>query len=166
MIIRLTKKILNIIKLKKTPIKYAKSIGVNIGDNCRLIDITSSTFGSESYLITIGNHVTITSGVRFITHDGGVWVMRNDYKDIDVIAPIKIGNNCFIGLNSIILPGVTIGDNCVIGAGSIVTKDIPPDTVAAGTPARKLTSINEYKVKSLSNALFIRSMPPKEKKKY
>ena len=48
----------------------------------------------------------------------------------------KIGRNCFIGVRSLILPGVTIGDECCIGAGSVVTKDIPSNSVAVGCPAR------------------------------
>lgn len=57
--------------------------------------------------------------------------------------PVHIGNNCWIGAGSIILPGVTIGDNTVIGAGSVVTKDIPANVVAVGNPCRVLREIGE-----------------------
>ena len=57
--------------------------------------------------------------------------------------PVHIGNNCWIGAGSIILPGVTIGDNTVIGAGSVVTKDIPANVVAVGNPCRVLRAIGE-----------------------
>ena len=57
--------------------------------------------------------------------------------------PIKIGNNVWIGGNSIILPDVTIGDNCVIGAGSVVNKDIPENCIAAGNPCRVIRKITE-----------------------
>ncbi|MBO3078328.1 acyltransferase [Mammaliicoccus vitulinus] len=151
---------------KELTIKAAKKIGVKIGKNCRFLNVTSSTFGSEPYLITIGNHVTITRGVSFITHDGGVWVFRNKEKNIDVFGKIKVGNNVFIGLNSLILPGVTIGDNVVVAAGSVVTKNIESDSVVGGNPARKIRSIEEYREKSWENADFIKSYNNVEKKEY
>ena len=58
--------------------------------------------------------------------------------------PIKIGNNCWIGANVVILPDVTIGDNSVIGAGSIVTKDIPANVIAFGSPCKVYREINEH----------------------
>jgi acetyltransferase-like isoleucine patch superfamily enzyme len=126
--------------------------------------LKSYTFGSEPYLITIGDHVTITSGVSFVTHDGGVWVFREKYPDVDVIAPITIGNNVFIGIRSIIMPGVTIGDNCVIGAGSIVTRSIPSNYVAVGSPARCLKTIDEYWSSIESKAIHIRSLSDDQKR--
>ena len=59
-------------------------------------------------------------------------------------APVHIGRNCWLGAGVIILPGVTVGDNAVIGAGSIVTKDIPPNVLAAGNPCRVLREISEH----------------------
>ena len=50
--------------------------------------------------------------------------------------PVRIGNNVWIGMNAIVLKGVTIGDDCVIAAGAVVTKDVPPGTIVAGNPAR------------------------------
>ncbi|MEB8068895.1 acyltransferase [Mammaliicoccus fleurettii] len=151
---------------KELSIKEAEKLGVKIGKNCRFLNVTSSTFGSEPYLINIGNHVTITRGVSFITHDGGVWVFRNEEKNIDVFGKIKVGNNVFIGLNSLILPGVTIGDNVVIAAGSIVTKNIESNSVVGGNPARKIRAIEEYREKSWENADFIKNYSNIEKKKY
>ena len=58
--------------------------------------------------------------------------------------PIHIGNDVWIGANSIVLPGVTIGNNVVIGAGSVVTNDIPDNTVAYGTPCRVVREISDY----------------------
>ena len=57
--------------------------------------------------------------------------------------PVRIGNNVWIGGNSVIAPGVTIGDNVVVGAGSVVTKDVPDNVVVVGNPARILKKINE-----------------------
>ena len=55
--------------------------------------------------------------------------------------PVHIGKNVWIGSGSIVLGGVTIGDNAVIGAGSVVTKDIPENMIAVGSPARVIRSI-------------------------
>lgn len=144
------------------PLKYAKKLGVNLGKNCRLIKVDFST---EPYLITMGDHVSATK-VRFETHDGGVWTMRDKYEDIDIVKPINIGSNVFIGYESIILPGVNIGDNVVIGARSVVSKDIPSNVVAAGVPAKVIRPINEYYKKSLENGCNSKSMSKLTKRNF
>lgn len=58
--------------------------------------------------------------------------------------PVHIGKNCWLGAGVIVMPGVTIGDNSVIGAGSVVTKDIPPNVVAVGTPCKVLREISDH----------------------
>lgn len=65
-------------------------------------------------------------------------------KEYQYNLPIKIGRNCWFGAGVIVLPGITIGDNSVIGAGSVVTKDIPANVVAVGTPCRVMREINEH----------------------
>jgi acetyltransferase-like isoleucine patch superfamily enzyme len=125
----------------RDPVGNARSLGVTVGEDCRLI---SCNFGSEPYLVTIGDHVSATS-VSFVTHDGSVWVFRDEWPDADVMGPIVVGSNVFIGADAMIMPGVTIGDNVVIGARSLVTTDIPPDCVAAGSPAKPLRPLSEYK---------------------
>jgi acetyltransferase-like isoleucine patch superfamily enzyme len=124
-----------------------------------------ATFGTEPYLITLGKHVTVTSGVKFVTHDGAVWVFRDEYPDMDVFGPIVVEDNVFIGFNSIILPGVRIGHDSVIGAGSVVTRSIPPRSVAAGVPAKVIKSIDEYQDEVNMTAMHIRSLPPAEKRR-
>ena len=57
--------------------------------------------------------------------------------------PVNVGNDCWLGANVVICPGVTIGDNCVIGAGSVVTRDIPANSFAAGVPCRVIREITE-----------------------
>ncbi|MGA2785291.1 MAG: acyltransferase [Candidatus Bathyarchaeia archaeon] len=140
-------------------------MGVRTGDNCRLLGLTLATFGTEPYLITLGKHVTVTSGVKFVTHDGAVWVFRDEYPDMDVFGPIVVEDNVFIGFNSIILPGVRIGHDSVIGAGSVVTRSIPPRSVAAGVPAKVIKSIDEYQDEVNMTAMHIRSLPPAEKRR-
>ena len=126
-------------------VKFARSIGIKVGENCEFYH--GIIWGSEPYLIEIGNHVRITTGCKFVTHDGGLWVLRKKYnKDtIDRFGKIVIGNNVHIGWDTIIMPGVTIGDNVVIGCGSVVTKNIPSNSVYAGVPARKIEDVEEEK---------------------
>ncbi len=149
----------------RNPDAYARSIGVHVGKSCRFVNLKPDAFGSEPFLVSIGDRVTITSGVRFVTHDGSCDLFRQEYPDLDYIAPISVGNNVFIGLDTIILAGVTIGDNVVIGAGSIVSKDIPSDCVAAGIPAKPLRPITDYKQKLLSGGINTRRLPFPQKEK-
>lgn len=147
---------------RRDPIGYARSIGVTVGEGCRLIQVDFST---EPYLIRLGNHVSATA-TRFETHDGGVWVFRDKNPDIDIVKPITVGDNVFIGYGSIILPGVTIGSNVVIGAGSVVSKDIPDNCVAAGIPARVIKPIEDYETKILSSGLPTKNLSDTDKKKF
>lgn len=143
---------------------YNSYCGVKFGTNVRITG--SINFGSEGYLISIGDNVSLTQNISFHTHDGGVWVFRNEDSDIDVFGRITIGNNVFIGANVQIMPGVTIGNNVVIGAGAVVTKDIPDNVVACGVPAKKIKTILEYKETSYNKALMTKKMTALQKKKY
>jgi len=87
--------------------------------------------------VHIGSHTMITANVCVLTHDFVHKVHKDTY----------IGKNCFIGMNSIIMPGVKISDNVIIGAGSVVTKNVPSYVICAGNPARIIksnVSIIEY----------------------
>jgi acetyltransferase-like isoleucine patch superfamily enzyme len=123
--------------------------GLQIADDCRLVNLPD--FGSEPFLISIGKHVTITSRVTFITHDGGTWVFRDrpGYEHVIKYGRITVHDNCFIGYGSTIMPGVTIGPNSVVAARSLVCKDVPPDSVVGGVPAKFLMSREDYMAKSL-----------------
>ncbi|MEI9886072.1 MAG: acyltransferase [Rhizomicrobium sp.] len=142
------------------PETYARHIGVKLGRGCRLIDVN---FSSEPYLVTLGDHVSATA-TRFETHDGGVWVFRNEFPDLDLVRTIRVGNNVFIGYGCIVLPGVTIGDNVVIGAGSVVSRDVPSDCVAVGVPAKPIRHIQEYKDKVLRAGVMTKRMSAEEKR--
>jgi len=144
----------------RDPRGYLAAMGVRVGEGCRIYGVPEEVFGSEPYLCRLGDHVSITSGVKFISHDGGVWVFRDRFPDLDVFGPITVGSNVFIGINALIMPGVTIGDNVVIGSGAVVTRDIPANSVAAGVPARVLGPLEAYRSRALARGLHLRSQPP------
>ena len=131
------------------PYRVALKRGLQVGKN--VVIIGRVDFGSEPYLIKLGDDVKISYDVAFVTHDGGTWSFRDldRYKKVIKYGKITVGNRSFIGCRSIILPGVNIGERCVIGAGSVVTRDIPDGSVACGVPARVVMSTEEYAEKSL-----------------
>ncbi len=153
---------ISFVRRRTDPVGYARSIGVNVGHDCRLLDVTFST---EPYLIHIGDHVSATK-THFETHDGGVWPLRGEFPEIDIVRPVHIGNNVYLGYGCIVLPGVTIGNNTIVGAGSIVTRDIPENSVCAGIPARVIKTLDEYSSNALRSAHMTKNLTPKEKRDY
>ena len=100
---------------------------------------------SRPYLLRIGEYCKITSGVTILTHDYSRSVLRRVYGDI--VGEGKktiIGNNVFVGINSIILMGTHVGNNVIIGAGSVVSGTIPDNVVIAGNPAHIIRSLDEH----------------------
>lgn len=142
--------------------EYARRKGVKIGKNCL---IATRNWGSEPYLITIGNNVQITADVRFFTHGGGN-VARQKYPKFDIFGKIKVEDGAYIGACSMIMAGVTIGEGALVAAGSIVTKSVAPRTVVAGNPARYICTVDEYIDKNLKYNLDTKGMPADEKRKY
>ncbi len=145
------------------PIEYAKKIGVNINGNIRLYGKVS--WSTEPWIITIGDDVYITDGVKFLTHDGGTLLFRKYVPDLEITKPITIGNHVYIGNNVIILPGVNIGNNVIIGAGAVVSKDIPDNSVAVGVPARVIKSADDYFEKIKKESLHLGHLKGEEKDK-
>ncbi|BFL47584.1 acyltransferase [Lactonifactor longoviformis] len=158
--------VLNRIK-KKDNVSVARDMGVKIGKDCLILSNPYRCFGSEPYLVELGDHVEITGGCQFVTHDGGVWTIRvqEGCEKVDKFGKITVGDNVFIGINSIILPGVKIGNNCVIGAGAVVTKNIPSGEVWGGVPAKFISTYEQYMKKSIKEADFTKGLIPEEKKK-
>ena len=133
-------------------VNFLRKQGVKIGDQVRfyspnhsLVDISCPS------LLTIGNNVSFTHGVIILTHDYS-WSVIKQLEDSEGVilgaqSPVVIGNNVFVGVNTVITRGVTIGDNVVIGAGSVVTSDCESNSVYAGNPARKIMTIEQYRAK-------------------
>lgn len=131
---------------------YAKHIGVNMGEKCRLLGRPS--FGTEPYLITLGNHVSISAGTTFHTREGAHWVLKgldSQYNTVFGYGRITIKDNVYIGYGVTILRGVTIGENTIVGACSLVNKSLEPNSVYAGVPAKRICSLEEWKTKFLAD---------------
>jgi acetyltransferase-like isoleucine patch superfamily enzyme len=152
-------------QLKVDPVRYARHLGVTVGEGCDFLNLSDDTFGSEPYLVRIGDRVTLSGPLRFVTHDGGVRVLAKENPSLDVIAPIDVGNDVFIGANVILLPGVSVGDRAVVGAGAVVTRDVPPAVVVAGNPARVIKTLEEYRESALQKNLGTRELSPSQKRR-
>lgn len=150
-------------------VAYLRAQGCKIGQKTRLLCGINS-FGTEPYLVEVGEDCLLSTDLRFFTHDGGVKVLNAlnyfDGKAMDKIGKIVIGNNCFIGHGAIILPGVTIGDNVIVGTCAIVTKDVPSNSVVAGVPARTICTIDDFYNKNKDNFQPTAKMSGEEKKAY
>lgn len=140
--------------------------GMKFGKNCHF-DLKH--LGSEPYLISVGDNFKTSYNVHFVTHDGAVHVLRNLYPecaDIDYFRPISIGNNVFIGANTTILAGTVIGDNVIVGAGSLVRGTLESNSVYAGVPIKRISSIGEYKDKNQPYFVHTKGLMPEEKRHF
>ena len=146
---------------KETICKYFRKAGMKISDG---VNICCNIMNSEPYLISIGSKTTISGGVTLITHDNCVSKLNNDYTDI--FGHIRIGNNCFVGMNTTILPGVEIADNVIIGAGSVVTKSVrESNVIVAGVPAKIIGNWENLKKYADENAIYAGNLSYKNRKK-
>lgn len=100
--------------------------GMHIGNNCRISWKAHLDKSVNPRGIYIGDNTWILSEAMILAHD----------HCRSLMADTHIGNNCIIGVRSIILPGLSIGNQSIVGGGSVVTKDVPPNAIVAGNPAR------------------------------
>ena len=118
------------------------SMGMRVGRNFkRLHGVILDP--SHCWLIEIGDNVTMAPRVHILCHDASTKQFLGHTK----IGRVTIGDNVFIGAESVVLPGVTIGSNVIIGANSTVTHDVPDGVVVAGSPARRICTLEEYLAK-------------------
>lgn len=114
--------------------------GVTIGEGTRIYG--ANVDKGHGRLITIGKNCQI-SEATFLAHDGASYLVCGYTK----IGRVTLGDNVFVGIGAIILPGVTIGDNAIIAAGAVVAKDVPAGAVVAGNPARVISDYQTYAAK-------------------
>lgn len=138
MLKRLLKKIIYRIRGEYT-IEQLKKMGLRVGKNFDP-QLGFELDPSHCWLIDIGDNVTFAPHVQVLAHDASMHNVLGYTK----IGCVSIGNGVFIGAGSVVLPNVKIGDNSIIGAGSVVTKDVPPNVVCAGNPARVLSTLDEF----------------------
>ncbi|MCM1076574.1 MAG: acyltransferase [Bacteroides sp.] len=133
-------------------VKYLREKGIKIGENTYFqnprdthIDITRPS------LVTIGDNCFFNKNFDLLTHDWVSLVFRNSNRDfINSSGRVSIGNNVSFGQNVIVTKNVTIGDNCFIGVNSLVSKPIPSNSIAVGSPAKVIMTIEEYYQKRLA----------------
>jgi acetyltransferase-like isoleucine patch superfamily enzyme len=117
----------NTVRLRRDPVRYFRSRGVEIGEGVEIFGANLFTFGSEPYLVSIGNQVTISHNVDFVTHDGGLRIARDKYPNAYLYGRIQVADRCFLGAHCILLTG-----------------EIPSGVVAIGVPAKPVKSVEEY----------------------
>lgn len=148
-----------LLKIHTTYLKFIQNIylklciakGLKVGKNVRFVEVPE--FGTEPFLIEIGDDTTFSNNVRFVNHDGGQNALHffPKYKDVRTFARIKIGKKCLLGADTIVMPGVEMADNCILGAGSILTTSTKPNSVYAGVPAKYICDIEDYGDRLLAN---------------
>lgn len=120
-------------------IEHLKKMGLTVGKNFNP-QLGFELDPSHCWLITIGDNVTFGPHVQVLAHDASTCAFCGYAK----IGRVSIGDNCFIGAGSIVLPNVTIGNNVIVGAGAVVTKSIPDNVVVVGNPAKIIMTIEDF----------------------
>jgi len=143
-------KILQVYELSKydsyTIAEKFRKQGAKIGNNC---SIQIRHLASEPYLVEIGDNVSITAGVTFITHDGASVIFREEFPFLRYFGKIIIEDNCFIGSGATIMAGVRIGKNSIIGGNAVVIRDVKPGSIVIGNPAIRVSTVEKYKERCL-----------------
>jgi acetyltransferase-like isoleucine patch superfamily enzyme len=91
--------------------------------------------------LSIGSNCSISAGVQIYSHDTANWAVSGGVASYEY-SPVFIGDNCYIGPQTVITKGVTIGSGSIIGAGSIVLESIPPGSKAVGSPCKVISSLD------------------------
>ena len=137
-------------------ISFLRKKGVEIGNGCVIYSPNHTEIDIQRpHMLKIGNYVKITSGVTILTHDYSRSVLCNmrQYGNVGEAANTVIGNNVFVGINSIILMGAHIGNNTIVGAGSVVSGEFEDNVVIAGNPAKVVCSLESFYEKRKSKEI-------------
>lgn len=147
MITKLKKIIKNMLGRGISELEYLEAHGFRHGKNFQYYS-GHPIDSNWPWLISVGDNVMLASDVRILAHDASTGYTGARTK----IGCVTIGNNVFIGADSIVLCNTKIGDNVIVGVGSVVTNDLPSNGVYAGNPAKYICSFEEYKKKHMVNA--------------
>jgi acetyltransferase-like isoleucine patch superfamily enzyme len=120
--------------LRKTVVWRYRMLGVQIGENV-FISHKAKIDTTYPKSIVIGNNCYITYGAIVVAHDHSVY-RHTPFSEDNGRGGVVLEDNVFIGAHAIVLRNVKIGENSVISAGAVVTKDVPPNVIVAGNPAR------------------------------
>lgn len=110
-----------------------RAAGARIGEGCV---IYAQTLSTEPYLVTLGDRVGVSGGVKFLPHDGAAWLLRGRRPAVQSFGTITVGDDSYIGENALLLGGTAIGPGCIVAAGAVVRGRFPANSVIAGNPAK------------------------------
>lgn len=123
--------------------RYFRNAGMKIGRGC---NICCNIMTSEPYLVRLGNNVTVSGNVTFVTHDNSISKVSSKY--VNLFGYITVGDNCFLGQNSTIMYGCTLADNIIVASGSVVCNSFGEENIIiGGNPARKIGTWDDLKCK-------------------
>lgn len=144
-------------------VEALRARGVRIGRDCRVF---TREFSTEPWLVTLGDRVAVSGGVKFLTHDGSAWLLRPRRPQVQVVGTIEVGDDCYIGENALLLPGTRIGAGSLVAAGAVVRGSFPDNAVIAGNPARHLgrASLLLERLDASANALDTFGLPEAERR--
>lgn len=156
-------------KYRDISFRYFRDCGVVFTGRPKYINYDVDFDLTEPNLIFIGNGTVIAKSSILLTHDfsiecglEAIGEAKPEYE-AQFLKEIHIGNNCFIGARSFVLPGTRIGDNCIIGAGSVVSGEIPSNSIYAGNPARFICHTDEWARKKLAQNNYVVGTPKVKK---
>lgn len=143
--------------------RYLRHIGIKVIGSPKFISHDVYFDGSDYSLIQIGDNSVISREVMFLTHDYSISAglasigvrKRRGEGELYTLKPIVVGNDCFVGARTSLLPGASIGDNVIIGAGSVVSGHIPNDSVAVGNPCKVIARTSVWTKHKLDTEFFL-----------